>query len=545
MKNKAFFETPGYRDLGSALQGIVAFGDAKAVTWYDREGKEFSKTYADLAYDAAAFAVSLIGHGYGGSHVAIACDNSYEWLWAFLGITASGGVAVLVDVEQTDDMLVSMIVRGDSKLAVLSASIAPLIRDRLEKEGVHVLCDGMAGEHETLFDFAARDRARDAENLAALAARLPDPEGVAAIAYTSGTSSQPKPVMLTHKGIALNACGSISMVKPTPKVFTTLPLYHTYGLTCGALCILFHGSELGVCGDIKRMARDFVLFDAEIMMTVPLMVETLYRRLVHGMEAAGYKGLCDGALWRFGILDALGFARPMKLLVKAKKKGVGSLSTIICGGAHLANSVADNMLAFGILVLEGYGITECSPLVSVNRECCRVPHSAGMLLPGYEVRIDNGEILIAGEMLMKGYYKDPESTAEVFDGKWFKTGDMGYLDEDGFLHITGRKKNLIVLKNGKKIAPEEIESYLEKAPLIREVIAHGAPSGESADDVRLAVTIYPDPEATMGMSSYEVLERLQRFVDGVNSRLPAYKQIQMVNLSSGEFEKTTTRKIKR
>jgi long-chain acyl-CoA synthetase len=463
----------------------------------------------------------------------------------FFGITASGGVAVMVDVEQTDAMIASMISRADAKLAILSESIAPFVRETLEKEGVRVVTDGADQAHETLSDFTSRNVQRDAENLAALKTVHPSPDDVAAIAYTSGTSSLPKPVMLTQKGIALNACGSISMVKPTRRVFTTLPMYHTYGLTCGALCILFHGSELGICGDIKRISRDFVQFDAEILMAVPLMAEMIYRRLVHGMEAAGYKKLCDNCLWRYNFLRALGLARPMKLLVRAKRKGVGSLHTIVCGGAHLAHSVADNLLAFGILVLEGYGITECSPLVSVNRECCRVPHSAGIILPGYKVRIDDEEILVAGEMLMAGYYKDPESTAAAFDGEWFRTGDMGRLSADGFLHITGRKKNLIVLKNGKKIAPEEIESYLDHIPLIREVIAHGAPSGESADDVRLAVTIYPDPEATAGMSPYEVLERLQRHVDNVNSHLPVYKQIQMVNLNSGEFEKTTSRKIKR
>lgn len=544
-KTKAYFDTPDYHELGSALQGFAPFGAAPAVTWYDRAGKEQSKTYAELVHDAAAFAAALARNGLAGNHAAIALDNSYEWLWVFFGITAAGGVAVLVDVEQPEDILVSMIKGADAKLAVISATIAPLVRDRLVREGVRVVIVGGGNERETLDSFTARNPERDEENLRALAAKLPSPEDVAVIAFTSGTSSQPKPVMLTQKGITRNAYGSISMVKPTPRVFSSLPLYHTYGLTCGALCILFAGSNLGLCGDIKRMSRDFVLFDAEILMAVPLVVEMIYRRLTHGMEAKGYKRVLDGALARYGILKAFGLARPMKWLVKAKEKGVGKLATIVCGGAHLAHSVADNMYAFGLLVLEGYGITECSPLVSVNRACCYEPHSAGLLLPGYELKFDNEEILLRGEMLMKGYYKDSEATAEAFDDGWFKTGDMGYMSPDGFLYITGRIKNLIVLKNGKKIAPEEIESYLADVPLIREVIAHGAPSGESADDVRVAVTIYPDPDATQGMSSYEVLERLQRHVDEINAKLPTYKQIQMVNLSSGEFEKTSSRKIKR
>lgn len=545
MKKRPYFESPAYRDLNAALLGMEHKGEKPAVTWYNRAGTEFTKTYAELSRDAAAFAAALARNGLAKKHVAIICENSYEWLWMFLGITASGGVAVMADVEQTDEMIVSMVARADAELAVVSETLAPFVRGLLEDKGVRVLICGRDAGHETLEGFTARDPARDEENLAALAAVRPAQDDVAAIAYTSGTSSLPKPVMLTQKGITLNACSSVAMVKPTRRVFTMLPLYHTYGLTCGALCILFFGAELGISGDIKRIARDLVLFDAETLMAVPLMVETIYYRLVHGMENAGYKKICNGGLWRFDLLHGMGITLPVNSLVRAKEKGIGHLKTIVCGGAHLAHTIADHMQAFGILVLEGYGITECSPLVSVNRECCRAPHSVGTVLPGYRVKIDNGEILVSGEMLMKGYYANPEATAAAFDGEWFRTGDMGCLNAHGFLYITGRKKNLIVLKNGKKIAPEEIESYLKKVPLVREVIAHGVPSGESADDVRLAVTIYPDPEATMGMSSYEVLERLQRQVDAINSRLPVYKQIQMVNLSSGEFEKTTSRKIKR
>ncbi len=542
------FDVPSYADLSTALSSTAAaHTDAPAVTWYDRAGMEHTKTFGELLTDSAVFASALLRDGLRGEKVAIACENCYEWLFMFFGITASGGTAVLVDVEQPEASICSMITRTGAKLAAVSPSIAALVRDKLEGQGVAVLVvsavdsDGL----RSLYSFIARDEAQDEAEAASFRAFAPDPDSVAAIAFTSGTSSLPKPVMLTHRGITGNALASVAMVKPSARVFTSLPLYHTYGLTCGALCILFYGSELGICCDIKRITRDFLVFDAEILMAVPLVVEMIYRRIVHCMESAGYKRLMDNELNNFRLGLAFMHRKPRKLLVEAKNKGIGKLSLIVCGGAHLARSVADNMEAFGVLVLEGYGITECSPLVSVNRVREHLPHSAGLVLPGYKVRIEDGEILVCGDMLMKGYYGDPAATAAAMDDGWFRTGDMGYTDARGFLHITGRRKTLIVLKNGKKIAPEEIEGYLAGAPLVGEVVARGVQSGESADDVRLAVTVYPDPAATEGMSQYEIIERLQRYVDGVNSHLPAYKQIQMVNLSSKEFEKTANRKLKR
>lgn len=545
MKHCPYYDITYYDTLRDALVDMGRrYGDKPAVTWYDRAGGEHTHSYEELLCQSAAIARALSENGLAGRHVAIASENCFAWLCAFWGITAAGGVAVLIDIDQAEDRLCSSIARGGAQLVIASNSIAPLVRRCVEETGARLVCVEEYPNGESLGEFMGKIPSKE-EALALLARFSIQPGQTAAIAYTSGTSSLPKPVMLTHSGLARNASESIAMVRPSERVFSSLPLYHTYGLTCGALCILFSGARLGINGDVKRMARDLMLFDPQIMMAVPLMVEMLYKRVMLHLEQAGGKNWAERKLAWFDRRARLGICWPVKELVQTKEQFLGQLRQIVCGGAHLSHSVALHMEALGVVVLEGYGITECSPLVSVNRLCQRKRHSVGKPLPSYQVRVEQGEILVRGPSLMQGYYQDPQATKEVMDGEWFRTGDMGRLDRHGFLMITGRKKNLIVLKNGKKIAPEEIEGYVMELPLVKEVVAHSAPSGDSADDVRLAVTVYPDEAAMKDMTAYEVLERIQRQVDDINSRLPAYKQIQMVNLRTNEFDKTASHKIKR
>ncbi|MDL2289280.1 AMP-binding protein [Clostridia bacterium OttesenSCG-928-F22] len=518
-----------------------------ALRTYSRKGEPRDITYAQLSDDAAAFATALLQKGMSKKHIGIISENSYEWIVAFLGIVASGNVAVCVDIEQTDSTIAAMVRETDAEAVVVSEAMHAVVGEALEdvKELHDVIIindkDGqgfaemVALGHEALVKGDTRLEKADVS-----------PQQTAAIVFTSGTTSVSKPVMLSHEGMLYNAYESIGMVKATGmKVFTSLPFCHAYGLTTCIIGNLLAGLHTCINGDLKTTMRDFALFQPQTMMAVPLMVEMIYHRTLAAIEQSGNKDEIMRAIRRNKTLNKIGIGRNGDGLRNIMKEYIGELSLIVCGGAHLSMAIAEGMSEFGVLVLQGYGITECSPLIASNRNEAYKLDSVGLIIPSLEYKVEDGEIMVRGVSVMQGYYKNEELTKqEIVDG-WFKTGDLGYLDKNEFLYITGRKKNLIVFKNGKKVSSEEVESYVQGISLVKEVVAYGATSGNSTDDVRLAVTVFPDANKTGGMSSYDILEKLQQEIDVINNSLPSYKQIQMVNIRESEFEKTSSRKIKR
>lgn len=524
------------------------YADRTALTWFGRKKEAHSLTYRQLTRRVSALRQALCIRGCtGGDHLAIISENSADWIAVFLAAASCGAVAVCVDTEQSDESIRDMAVRSDSRTLFLSPTFLPICLPLLDQGKVDhiVLMGGLASEEriESLEDLIQLGEDRLDSDGPAPAAVSPDQ--TAQIVFTSGTTSQSKMVMLSQKAILSNMYGASSHVQLYRSVFCPLPFYHAYGMNCAVLNSFLQGCQLFINGNLKTVMRDLHLAQPDTMFTVPLMVEAIHNQIWLTAEKAGKADALRKALKLAALCRRFHLPVKIKALGQLKETAVGSLRLVICGGAHLSPSIAREFELLGVQMLQGYGITECAPLISVNRNGCNRLGSVGLPLLNCRVEIRDGEVWAKGPSVMQGYYKDPEQTALALRDGWFNTGDLGYLDKDGFLYLTGRKKNLIVFKNGKKISPEKLEELIAPIPLVKEVLVSGTANGASADDVKLTASIYPDPERTQGMSSYEILEQLQSAIDKINEDLPIYQQIQLVNIREKEFSKTGTKKIKR
>ncbi len=547
MKKYPLYNIDYYERFRDMIEGMAdKYGDRPAIYWYNRRQEEFGVSYNELRDDVRALQESMISLGLAGKHIAVAGENSYEWLLVYFACTYCGSVAVCIDVEQSDETILQMLEMADVEAAFVADAVADLCASYLGEERKMFLlgkdnakCRSvrtLVEEGKRIIAEKGNDKERDA---------LVKPDSTAAIVFTSGTTSFSKPVMLSQKAILTNAADASANVKVGEVVFTSLPFYHTYGITCSVLAILDQGSKLYINGNLKTVMRDLHLARPHTLLTVPLMLETIHNKIWATAEESGKADGLRKLLSVKKFLFSLGFTKSGKTLDALREKAMGAVKVIICGGAHLDPELNEEFWYMGINVLQGYGITECAPLVSVNRNDANKRSSVGLVSAHSEVKIEDGEILVRGANVMQGYYKLPELTAEAMRDGWFCTGDEGELDKDGYLYITGRKKNMIVLKNGKKVSPEKLEEKIKKIAIVQDVMVYGVTRGSSADDVQIAASIYPDKEKTEGMNSYDVLEHLQEEINVINNTLPMYQQIQMVTIREQEFSKTSLQKIKR
>jgi long-chain acyl-CoA synthetase len=326
---------------------------------------------------------------------------------------------------------------------------------------------------------------------------------------------------------------------------------------CGFLGPLYCGATIAFCDGLRHILRNLRESRCSVLIAVPLVLETMYKRIWTEAERHGRAGTLRRALAVSNALRRLGIDLRRRIFKRLYENIGPDLRLFVSGAAALAPHVSRGFRDFGIEVLQGYGLTECSPILACNRERDHKDDAAGLPIPGLDLRIREpnaegvGEVVAKGPMVMAGYYRQPEETAKAFtpDG-YFRTGDLGFIDADGFLHITGRAKNVIVAKNGRNVYPEEIESLIGRSPYVLESLVYGR-TAEGRDDIELAVTIVPAMEAIDamhppgGLGPEEIRRRLEDVVRDVNRQLPAFKRIHHVTVRETEFAKTTTRKIKR
>jgi long-chain acyl-CoA synthetase len=390
---------------------------------------------------------------------------------------------------------------------------------------------------------------------------LPEPDDLnrmAIMLFTSGTTGTSKCVMLSEKNFisCVNAACECVEFFPEDTIVSVLPIHHTYELSC-MMAALNYGMNIGINDSLKRVLKNFSFFRPTGLVLVPLFVNTMYKKIWEEAKKKKKDKILRAALAASTRLRRVGIDLRRVLFSDIISAFGGRLCKIICGGAPLNPEIAKKFDEFGITVCEGYGITECSPLISVNPYYARKHGSIGPTVNCCTARIypegvnelgyAEGEIQVKGDNVMLGYYKNPEATAEVFteDG-WFCTGDVGYMDEDGYLYITGRKKSVIVLENGKNVFPEEIEEYLGNLDTVAECVVVGRKKENNPETIVLTAIIYPNFDAfPVGTDISEIAKAVQAEVNAMNRGLVGYKQVRKVEIRKTEFEKTTSRKIKR
>lgn len=468
-----------------------------------KAGKEIiTKTYQDIKKDSEAVSRILEKKEMLGAHVALIGPTSYEWIVSYFGVVNSMGVVVPLDAQLPAEEICELLNRADIQVLIYD-ELRQDIKEMAEKKCpniVHMI--NMQKELPQLL----------AENAGEFSVSI-DKEKLCAILFTSGTTGKSKGVMLNHRNLADNAV-CVDMKIPAGTVsMTLLPIHHAYCFTMDILKGIYIGLVICINDSIRHVQQNLKLFKPEIVLLVPMVVESIYNKLVSAT----------------GIL-------PKKLVAKAAFGG--SLKTICSGGAYLNPDLIDAFEEYGITILQGYGMTECSPVISTNLQGNMKKDSVGKLLANCEGKVVDEEIWIRGSSVMMGYYKMPKETEETLVDGWLRTGDLGYIDEDNFVFITGRKKNLIILNNGENISPEEMENEISKDALIKEIIVSGK------DNV-IEAEIFPDYEYAKKKHIKDIPEKLQKIIDDYNKNRPVYKRIHSLKVRETEFEKTPSKKIKR
>ena len=520
---------------------VVDYGREKGKdlpAFYRGQNNDEPLTFGETSEMIRQLGTAFLAKGLNSVHVALIGENSTEWIFSFLAITSSGNVAVPLDRGLPKEDIAELAEHCDCSAIVYSEKCKKIIDhlqglggvfneimfisladfDKLVEEGKRLLEEG-----NTAFDDARAKVGKDT---------------LASIVYTSGTSGKMKGVMLSHGNIASDAAATC-MAATAENTQLLLPLHHTFSWASAMLAVFLYVVDIHISGDLKRIVKDFQKNHPQNVSVVPMMAEMLYRGIWSGAKKQGNEKKLKHGLTISRMLMAMGIDKRRSIFKEVHENFGGKLELIICGGAAMDPNLETGLYDLGIEVLNGYGITECSPVVAVNRNLDKRVGSVGKPLPCNTVKIDDpdengiGEICVSGSNVMLGYYKNPEATAEVFDGEWFRTGDYGRLDEDGFLFITGRKKNLIILANGENISPEELEMKLSRAKYVVDVVVYEE-NGVITAEFYLDEKTYPDARTLLD-------EDVKQF----NRTMPKNKNIGQVKVRDIPFEKTTTMKIKR
>lgn len=524
-------------------------------------------SYKQMMKDVNGLGTALIVGNLKDKRIGIIGENSYMWATTYLASACGVGVVVPLDKELSPNELKGLVKEAELSCVAFDKKFETLFKDiKADPENDLEVLIGLEAEESNGEIFAWRDlvhkgsRLVDEGNRSFLDAQINSQE-MSILLFTSGTTGVSKAVMLSHENICVDlmALPTLLEVRSDDIFFSMLPIHHTYECTGGFLMPLYKGSAIAYCEGLKYIVKNLSEARPTMFLTVPLVIENMHKKIWQNAKKSGKAGT---------------LRKMMNLNRKTKKIGIdisglynkqilalfgGRLRMLISGGAAIAPEILDDINDWGVTALQGYGLTECAPMAALNPDKNPKSNSLGYIPPGMEFKVHEpdpetgiGELCIRGGNVMLGYYKNPEATAQVLRDGWFHTGDLGYVDADGYVHLTGRKKNVIITANGKNVYPEELEYLLSLSPIVLESMVWGL--NEAGQDTSIMATIKLDEEETsqrlegkpISEASDDILLKLLwAEVDKINADIPVWKKIKKIFIKRDEFEKTTGKKIKR
>lgn len=521
-----------------------------AIAIQEKKNKKIvSYTYEQLRNDVYALGTKLIDMGLKDKHIAIVGENSYNWIVSYLAIITGVGVAVPLDKELDSEQISKLLEKGDASAVLFSKGFLSSIDEIIENSKLEfAACLNDTDKYTDVQTLINEGRQLINEGSTVYEDSIVNVNELNVIMFTSGTTGFNKGVMISQNNLLVNievACKAFGIYHKTVAV---LPFHHIYENVCGMIAPITVGMTLFINDSLKYLSKDLKLAQPELEIMVPLFLETMEKSIRAQLKRMNLEKTFENSIKFSNFLLKFGIDLRRLLFRKVHANFGGKLKAIVCGGAALKPELITFFGDIGITIHNGYGITECTPLISVNLNKKGDHFSVGKIFSSCQVKIDNkneegiGEILVKGPNVMIGYYKDDESNEKSFTNGWFRTGDYGSIDADKNLVICGRKKNLIVLSNGKNVHPEELEGYIyEMMPYVKESLVYIDKNKKGSEVI--STYVYLDQDFSSGKSLEELESILKEDLKKVNKKLPSFKKIQHIYIKEEEFEKNSSKKI--
>ena len=546
-------------------QSAQEFGDKPAFKYKtETQGQFDAITYKQFLDEINSLGTKLIDMGLKGKRIAVISENRYEWCLAYMATVCGTGIVVPLDKLLPANELESLIVRSGVEAIFYSSKYDEIMKDIKQRQTTDIRYyismdldkrqDGVYSQKELV---EKGKELIDGGNRKFLDAEI-DREAMSFMLFTSGTTAMSKAVMLSHKNIVTNLMdiASVLNLDENDTLLSFLPLHHTFECTVGFLYVMYRGASIAYCEGVRHIANNIKEYQITAMISVPALYENMYKRLMKNIEKKGKLQEVEKLMKLTGMLSKVGIDFRKKIFKEIHDGLGGHLRLLVNGAAALSAEVEKGFNDLGIKTVQGYGLTETSPVISAGTDFEQEIGSVGKVFPSVKLKIVNkdengiGEIHVKGPTVMLGYYQNEEATKEVLDSKgWFNTGDLGYVDKKGFLFLCGRKKSVIVLKNGKNVFPEELETVINRIDGVKESFVYGRPEEDDEIDLKICAKIVYDKETMKEIygieNEQEISDMIWSKIKEINKTMPSYKYIKEITITEEELIKTTTQKIKR